>query len=153
MIRRSTTISSEKEFWSQVEKTEDCWIWTGLQNEALQYGIIFDLDGICWGVHRYSYKLCYGDIPKSFNNGRKAFILHRCNNKLCVNPDHLYLGTQSDNMRDHYRSKGLIVPSEFIDPIRSMKRDGMTYDAIGDILGVSYSTIFRVVKGKGMYGN
>lgn len=77
-------------FWSLAvpcEKT-DCWFWRGRCTG----------DGYPrWGMsyaHRMAWKLARGPIPDGL------FVLHRCDNPSCVNPDHLFVGTQSDNMRD-----------------------------------------------------
>ena len=81
----------ESRFWPKVAKGAGCWNWTG----ALTRGGY----GSFWGgperrAHRMSWVLRHGPIP----HGR--LVLHRCNNRLCVNPEHLYLGDQYDNMRD-----------------------------------------------------
>lgn len=70
----------------------ECIEWTGYTN-ANGYGWrTVEGQGIL--AHRQSYKEEHGSIPDG------AFILHKCHNKPCVNPDHLYAGTQADNMRD-----------------------------------------------------
>ena len=52
-------------------------------------------------VHRYSYEVFVGEIPAGMN------VLHRCDNRACCNPDHLFIGSQKDNMRDmHAKGRG-----------------------------------------------
>lgn len=82
----------EQCFWEKVEKTDSCWVWHGAKNDK-GYGQLRNYAGIIY-AHRFSYALHKGEIPK----GRK--LLHRCDNPLCVNPDHLTVGRQVDNIHD-----------------------------------------------------
>ncbi len=79
-------------FWSKVEKSPDCWLWKAAT--ASGYGTFRGPDGLMIGAHRMSYILAYGAIPDGLQ------VLHTCDNKLCVRPDHLFLGTHQDNMDD-----------------------------------------------------
>lgn len=58
------------------------------------------IDGIYWKSHRLSYSLNHSEIPRCPVDRRFGLVLHTCDNKWCVNPDHLYLGSQSQNMKD-----------------------------------------------------
>lgn len=69
----------------------DCWYWYGAMHK-LGYGIMPALGES--KAHRVSWRLHKGDIPDGM------FVLHKCDVRNCVNPDHLFLGTQTDNMRD-----------------------------------------------------
>lgn len=85
-------------FWSRVDKTGSggCWIWHGKERTKpgpAGYGRL-TVDGKTIVAHRYSWKLTGRDIPDGMN------VLHRCDVPLCVNPEHLFLGTQLDNIRD-----------------------------------------------------
>lgn len=77
-------------FWEKVKKTEACWLWTGSKNN-MGYGRI-NIDGIVKLAHRVSFEMKHGTT--------KLHILHRCDTPLCVNPLHLFAGTQKDNLRD-----------------------------------------------------
>jgi Autographiviridae endonuclease len=83
-------------FWSLVNKTEYCWLWTkGKDKDG--YGVI-SLQRRSWRTHRAAYMIAYEDPGN-------LYVLHRCDNPSCVRPDHLFLGTNDDNMAD-MRAKG-----------------------------------------------
>lgn len=89
----------EQRFWRRVEKTENCWNWTG-QKFWAGYGRFNTefhkgLPTKTWYVHRYAYELLIGPIPDEMQ------IDHRCFNKACVNPDHLRAVTQKQNLENH----------------------------------------------------
>ena len=77
------------------EPMSGCWLWTGTV-DLKQYGR-FSKQGRLCSAHRIAWELYRGSIPTDRN------VLHRCDNPSCVNPDHLFLGTLTDNMRDMAR--------------------------------------------------
>lgn len=96
-------LSFEERFWSRVYKG-DCWIWQG-SRDGDGYGTVY-FRGSAQLVHRVSWILLKGEIPDGL------FVLHRCDNPPCLNPDHLFLGTQLDNMQDCAKKKRLIRDGE-----------------------------------------
>lgn len=83
----------ENRFWEKVRKTENCWLWEGAQAGS-GYGTFCGADGKMTSAHRIAYWLVNGDIPPGY------VICHKCDVKLCVNPDHLWCGTQQQNVDD-----------------------------------------------------
>ncbi len=82
-------------FWGKVERIPDedsCWLWLAYVAPD-GYGA-FGLRGRSPHAHRVAYELTYGAIPTGLH------VLHRCDNPRCVRPDHLFLGTNIDNIRD-----------------------------------------------------
>lgn len=90
----------EERLLSKVEKTDSCWIWKGTlnPNNKNARGLI-SYNGKIQLAHRVSYQLYVGKIPEGL------LVCHTCDNGLCVNPSHLFLGTQRDNMQDASRKK------------------------------------------------
>lgn len=105
-------------FWSKVNKNSgvfgidgtfltECWIWTAGKYKN-QYGI-FTVDGKHIKAHRACWEIWYGIIPND------QYVLHKCDLRYCVRPDHLFLGTYQDNLQDMMakgRGKGQLKPGE-----------------------------------------
>lgn len=82
----------KERFWKNVRKTAGCWEWRG-SNNGRGYGrIMFNRQRTL--AHRLAWQFSRGAIPPDMS------VLHTCDNPGCVNPDHLFLGTQTDNMID-----------------------------------------------------
>lgn len=84
-------MTNKERFWSKVDFSYECWVWTG--TKAGGYGRFY-LNRRMMPAHRYSWTETSGPIPDGL------MVLHKCDNPSCVRPDHLFLGTQSDNMLD-----------------------------------------------------
>ena len=86
------TLIKMERFWNKVDKTDDCWNWTASKN-IQGYGY-FRFDGKMRKAHRMAWLLVNGEIPDGM------CVCHTCDNPGCVNPIHLWLGTNQDNMDD-----------------------------------------------------
>lgn len=88
---RMIAVPLAQKFWEKVLLGPGCWEWEG-QRASNQYGILRG-GRKCLLAHRVSWELAFG-APGDLS------VLHRCDNRGCVRPDHLFLGTQLDNIRD-----------------------------------------------------
>ena len=89
-----------KLFWEKVKKgprTNDCWDWLAAKNNK-GYGR-FDFEGKTQSAHRVVWQLTYGPIPEG-EGYHGTCVLHKCDNPSCVRPDHLFLGSNYDNLLD-----------------------------------------------------
>jgi predicted XRE-type DNA-binding protein len=132
-------------FLAKVEKMETgCHEWrAGLHRDG--YGK-FQFRGRSMQAHRVAYQLFSGEIPE----GR--WVLHRCDNRLCVNPEHLFLGDVVANIADmdakgRRGTKSNLTESQ-VKSIKSLYGDGVSQQKIADAFGVNQTTISRVVLGK-----
>lgn len=146
-------------FWSKVNKTEACWLWTGSTNGRGVRGVAY---GLChipktrknMTAHRMSYTLAHGPIDSS------QWVLHKCDNPLCVNPDHLFLGDAASNSAD------MIAKGRQVIPDRAGVKNGravmdhekilllhqlfgkFSIKALMAIFGIGKSQIYRITSGQ-----
>jgi hypothetical protein len=148
-----TRIPIETRFWTKIAYSEDirdCWLWTGKKRDG--YGRLFGEDGQFsryLGAHRVSWTLHFGPIPDD------KIVLHKCNIRACVNPDHLYLGTHKENAQDRincghqYRplsdqSRSTVLTWPQVDEIRLRQTN---LKVLAARFGVDYSTVKLVANG------
>lgn len=137
-----------KRFFSKVTVAAGCWLWNAAKSKH-GYGS-FCVLGKTFRAHRISWVIKNGDILDNL------FVLHKCDNPSCVNPEHLFLGTQKDNIIDcvnkgrnargnvHPKSK---LTNEQVLKIKALKNK-CTAIAIARIFGVDRSTINQIHRGQ-----
>jgi hypothetical protein len=141
-----------KQFWTMVDVLgpKQCWLWKGHKNK-LGYGVI-QLQGHKYLTHRIAWTRTHGPIPAG------KLVLHRCDNPGCVNPSHLFLGTQADNMRDrsskHRQATGVTngraqLDTYLVCEMRRMYRSGRYKQTrLAKMFGISQSVVHYIVTGK-----
>ena len=134
-----------------IDPVSGCWLWTGATESRFGYGK-FRLGGASINAHRASWELFRGPIPAGM------FILHKCDVPACVNPDHLFLGTQSENNKDR-AAKGRTVSRRGEDndmsvlreadviEIRRLRLSGLSGPAIAARFEVNHCAIYDILNG------
>lgn len=138
-------------FWAKVNKTDTCWLWTASTIPG-GYGQFRAGSPAPYRAHRFSYEIHVGQIPQGLH------VCHTCDTPACVNPDHLFVGTPADNMRDR-NAKGRHVPMRGIangeakltdDQVREIRRlyasGNYTQKALTKQFGVKIPQISRICR-------
>lgn len=131
---------------TKVDADTGCWEWTG-GKAGNGYGNIW-YNGKLTYTHRLSYELFTGEIPAGL------FILHKCDNPACINPDHLWAGTAKENSIDCVQ-KGRDNPPHHIgekngraklssSQVLEIRKDKRTHHKLAEIYGVSYGLIGHI---------
>jgi hypothetical protein len=147
--RRAVGKTTEERFWSLVDKSDGCWEWAGGRNGG-GYGL-FRSTNPSKLVHRYSAELA-GLVADGLS------VCHTCDNPGCVNPAHLFVGTQKDNAADMIRKNRTPVGSyrltkDDVSEILELYRSGdWTQVRLAEKYGVSQPLISKIVAGK-VYGH
>lgn len=141
--------SLEDKFWEKVRRIDnDCWEWQAGRSKK-GYGNFYislghSRDKHCL-AHRMAWILTYGEIPDGLQ------VLHKCDNPPCVNPNHLFLGTNDDNVQDKIQKGRMITlrgeesPSsklteKEVRQIRRLRNSGFSYAELGRNFNVDIST-------------
>lgn len=129
-------------FWSKVDKTPGCWVWTRATRDG--YGV-FQLEAKkLVSAHRLSYEMTYGPIPVG------ALVRHKCDNPPCVRPEHLELGGYLENsadMVDRGRSKSALTNEQVIEA-RFRAGNGESIHSIAKDIPVDVHILASAIRGK-----
>jgi len=144
----------EEKFWKYVDKTpglgpnDDCWEWT-LYKMHKGYGH-FMIDKKPKRAHRLAWEFTYGD-PKSF------YVLHKCDNRSCCNPAHLFLGTDIDNKNDMIKKKrqatGDVVTHKGVDhgcvkltedQVKETRDSDLSLSKLSKVYSIGKSQVYRI---------
>jgi len=127
-----------------VDDGSECWNWTSALDTS-GYGA-FWLDGKSTSAHRLAWKIFNGHIPDGM------LTLHKCDNPACVNPDHMFLGTDMDNMIDmdskNRRSTGPRLKEGEVWLVRSLGKAGVAQRKIAKMFKVCQWTIWNILNRK-----
>lgn len=132
-------------FWSRVDVrgVNDCWEWQGAKHPAGYGSFRFEKHHI---ASRLAYEWMYGEDPGEMH------VCHRCDNPPCVNPRHLFLGTNADNVADKVR-KGRVpktrakITGRQADEIRRLREEGTPVREIAQEYGVCESNVYYILRG------
>lgn len=141
-------------FWKKVSldpDPESCWEWTASILSS-GYGSFYS-DGRTRRAHRVAWQLVNGTIPKG-EGAHGTCVLHHCDNRACVRPDHLFLGSNADNMRDMVEKgrqlKGKANPNAKLTrkQVYAIRADPRTYRKIAADHGVSVAQVSNIKRRK-----
>lgn len=131
----------KKRFETKFSKDDGCWEWTGVKDSS-GYGS-FRVDGSMKGAHRVSYMLYKGDVGDNC-------VCHKCDNRKCVNPAHLFLGTKQDNSVDMAvkgrHAKQRLTKQDY-DDIQTMFKLGCKAENIAALFEINRSHAYRIKQG------
>lgn len=146
---RSQLVPSAAAFWSLARGGQDeCWDWPGRRDEK-GYGRLGFGGRRNVRAHRVAWELMYGEIPGG------QVVCHSCDNPACVNPNHLFLGSQLENIADRdAKARGTTPPSrrkltiEQATAIRSLHEQGFTQVQIAARFPISRGNVSKVINRK-----
>ena len=132
----------EERFWSKVNKTAYCWLWTASIRNEKGYGQ-FRYNHKIQSAHRVSWQFHYGPIPEGIK------VLHHCDNPPCVNPTHLFLGTHQDNVNDMMSKNrnGFIPPQGEKNGQHKLTENDVRFIRQSNLSGKELAKMFNVYYG------
>lgn len=148
--RLMTIDKTIRRFWERVDTTGDCWLWIGACNPQ-GYGLLRSR-AVSFLAHRMSYVLTNGKIPCGL------WVLHQCDTPACVNPNHLWIGTDLDNARDKQQKgrgnqpkgeangRSKLSQTQVLEIVRRYENE--TARSLAEEFGVGIDTIFHIVSGR-----
>ena len=137
-------------FWGFATPADGCWPWRGARQQQGYGQLRVGRKGPVISAHRLSWELHNGPIPEGL------WVLHHCDNPPCVNPDHLFIGTQADNMAymiakgrkaKHYKAHTR-VRKLTDDQVRAIREDDRPSHYVAADYGVSEITIYSIRTGR-----
>lgn len=162
---RFSIMTDAERFWKKVNKNGPtqphcpelgpCWQWTGSRRKTghghFEYGSREPgcYRGTC--AHRFSYETHHGDVPAGHG------VLHRCDNGACVNPEHLFTGTQKTNLQDAAKKKRTthgeknshaVLTAEKVSQMRQQLSAGVPRKEIAVRFGIARSTANQILRGE-----
>ena len=148
---RHCAVTHEQLFWLHVDKggPNGCWIWTRYRQRQ-GYGWVC-VQQKYYLAHRLAWEFVNGPVPDGL------FVLHKCDNPPCVNPDHMFLGDHQANCDDKIRKgrialgervKRVVLNESKVRRIRELRGNGLNYEEIGRRLACNGAVVRNVCIGK-----
>lgn len=145
---RGMTVAQKLEFWSRPDSSTGCVQWVGNKNRS-GYGLI-QINGKGWAAHRLAWVNARGSIPQGM------YVCHTCDNRLCINPAHLFLGTAKTNSDDMIaKGRKVVVRGEQAgtaklseSEARAILADERPHKEIAAQYGVTHSAISMIKSGR-----